>query len=200
MLQQIKRLGMFLIISSFFACSGTSTIRTAVRSELAYHPESQLVDLYKYFFQDYFGPGHLISDTTRSRLYLENEISRAKRFEPFDCQDLKAEGQFVRVNLSLLQENRVSQPDFLEAFFKSSEEFVIPNVADWRERWKKIIAVIESMELDLEQWEGDRELIDSVLNSGGYVIHHSDVYIDRYDPHYRIISKKQWRKMKVVSS
>jgi hypothetical protein len=38
-------------------------IRKAVENQLGAYPESTLQDLYKNFFQDYFGPGHIVGDT-----------------------------------------------------------------------------------------------------------------------------------------
>ena len=39
-------------------------VRTAVERQMQFYPKSTLKDLYKNFFQDKFGPGHIISDTT----------------------------------------------------------------------------------------------------------------------------------------
>jgi len=40
---------------------------TAVLYESKYYPEARLRDIYKNFFQDPFGPGHLIPDTTKQQ-------------------------------------------------------------------------------------------------------------------------------------
>jgi len=41
-------------------------------------------------------------------------------------------------------------------------------------------------------------MIDSVLNSGKYVIHHSEQYIETYDPHYRIIHVDELESLKLL--
>ena len=52
-----------------FSCKETESgqIRAAVENQLKAYPKSTLQDLYKNFFQDYFGPGHIVSDTTSDR-------------------------------------------------------------------------------------------------------------------------------------
>ena len=39
-------------------------VRVAVSRQMQKYPKSTLKDLYKNFFQDKFGPGHIIGDTT----------------------------------------------------------------------------------------------------------------------------------------
>ena len=47
------------------------------------YPESTLKDIYKNFFQDAFGPGHLMSDAEdaekRMEAYLRSECEQAER-------------------------------------------------------------------------------------------------------------------------
>jgi hypothetical protein len=44
-------------------------ICAAVERQLSAYSESTLQDLYKNFFQDYFGPGHLLDDTLSAGAY-----------------------------------------------------------------------------------------------------------------------------------
>ena len=52
-------------------------VREAVTRQMAAYPQSTLKDLYKNFFQDRFGPGHIIADTAAGS-YL--------RWELFECE------------------------------------------------------------------------------------------------------------------
>lgn len=54
----------FFVVSACFASDREKQIRQFVCDELKYYPEAQLVDLYKNYFQDAYGSGHLITDTT----------------------------------------------------------------------------------------------------------------------------------------
>ncbi len=194
------RLVLILIGASLFSCSSSkSDVVHSVNAELKLHPESHLVDLYKYFFQDYFGPGHLISDTARSRKYLDYELENSGSFENFDVQNLLYKKQFHRVNLSVLADGKVDKELFLEAFYKSAENFKIPDVQIWMEEWNDIYRHIQNMNLELIDFEKEAQQIDSVLNSGDYVVHHSTDYIDLYDPHYRIIYKDQFKILNLIA-
>ena len=50
-------------------------VREAVSWQMQTYPKSTLKDLYKNFFQDKFGPGHIISDTTAAGNYLRRELA-----------------------------------------------------------------------------------------------------------------------------
>ena len=50
-------------------------LRMAVERQLVSYPESTLQDVYKAFYQEHFGPEHMISDTAAVRQYLDYELS-----------------------------------------------------------------------------------------------------------------------------
>ena len=56
-------------------------IREAVEGELRLHPEARLTDIYKFFFQDEFGPGHMIPSRKAAMSYLDFELSSSTSFE-----------------------------------------------------------------------------------------------------------------------
>ena len=55
-------------------------IKEAVCRQLEAYPQSSLRDLYKNFFQDRFGPGHIVSDTASAGKYLREELAAEKDF------------------------------------------------------------------------------------------------------------------------
>ena len=68
-----------------FVCADAQTndidkerIRAAVERMIAQYPHSTLQDIYKSFFQDRFGPGHLVADTAKAIGYLRAELDEAK--------------------------------------------------------------------------------------------------------------------------
>lgn len=182
-------LGIALMILTGSCQSDQGVVEQAVRAEMSLHPKSRLVDIYKYFFQDVFGPGHLNPDSTAAAQYIEREIREATRFEDFDIQPLQYKRQFVRLNLRLVHNGEMEMDSLVGLFLRSGEQFTLPAVAEWRKTWKDIVQEIERMDLDLPEFENDRLFIDSLLEKGDYVVHHSPEYIQTYDPHYRLI---QW--------
>ena len=49
-------------------------VKWAVRWQMQYYSKSRLIDLYKNFFQDKFGPGHMVADTASAGAYLRREL------------------------------------------------------------------------------------------------------------------------------
>jgi len=191
MILTMRRIVPILIGAILFSCNLENKTEKAVHAELSLHPKSQLLDLYKYFFQDVFGPGHLAPDSSSAARYLDYELNISDSFESYLIQDLEYRGEFARVNLSIVASGQISKDDFLAAFIRSAEKFSIPDVTDWVVEWTSILSIIETMKLGLLEFENDRLFIDSVLNSGDYVVHHSETYIKEYDPHYRLFHKDE---------
>ncbi len=57
----------------------TVAVRSAIERQMATYPESTLQDIYKSFYQEHFGPGHIISDTASARRYLMRELSEMEK-------------------------------------------------------------------------------------------------------------------------
>lgn len=165
------------------------SVRTAVERQMQTYPKSTLKDLYKNFFQDKFGPGHIISDTTAAGNYLRREMASYSKTEGDIAEPTGWEGNFYRVNLSVIKNGQISYQTFFDAFVRSVNGIRPVTVAEWQKEWNRIEAIIRSMNLTLPDYEADKREIDNRLNRGEYVGHHSKVFEDSYMPHYRIISK-----------
>lgn len=165
------------------------SVRTAVERQMQTYPKSTLKDLYKNFFQDKFGPGHIISDTTAAGNYLRREMASYSKTEGDIAEPTGWEGNFYRVNLSVIKNGQIPYQTFFDAFVRSVNGIRPVTVAEWQKEWNRIEAIIRSMNLTLPDYEADKQEIDNRLNRGEYVGHHSKVFEDSYMPHYRIISK-----------
>ena len=164
-------------------------IREAVENQLSVYPSSTLRDLYKNFFQDRFGPGHLIPDTAASGNYLRNELASFDKTTGAYYEPTGWEGCFYRVNLSVIKENLVPYDVYFDAFVRSVNQIVPISVEQWKTEWLTIDTIIQAMNLSLPDYEKDRLEIIEMLDQGEYVSHHSPQYEQHYDPHYRIIEK-----------
>ena len=183
---------LFLFCVSFAGCGSSSVerIKKSVERQLRDYPKSTLQDLYKSFFQDRFGPGHLVSDTSSAGNYLRYELNNSENFHERSYEPTGYENNYYRVNLSVLKENKISYQKYFDAFLRSVEKIDLDAISEWKEEWSEIESVIVSMNLDLENFEEDLEMIHSVLEQGKYAVHHSEIYNSEYQPHYRIIEKK----------
>ena len=162
-----------------------------VNRQLEIYPKSRLLDIYKSSFQDYMGAEHLISDRQRVKAYLDEELQTTSLDDlmPWYYEPCGVKGQYVRVSIRAIKENLITEDVLLDAFIRSANIDKRPAVESWRDRWHKIIGTIDQMNLNLPNYQQDREFIDSVLSVGRYAISHSQEYREAYRPHYRIVEK-----------
>lgn len=161
----------------------------AVTYQMEMYPKSTLIDLYKNFFQDYFGPGHIIANTEAANNYLQQELSSVTEFEGEDYEYTGYRGKMVRVNLKVIADGRVEYDKYLDAFLRSVNGITPPSIEEWRTEWARIDSVIMEMGITLDNAETDRQEINRLLNENKFVMHHSQQFNQHYAPHYRIIER-----------
>ncbi|MDR2628114.1 MAG: hypothetical protein LBC40_08800 [Dysgonamonadaceae bacterium] len=171
-----------------------TAVRTAVINQMATYPRSTLKDLYKNFFQDRFGPGHLIRDTAAAGNYLRDELASFDASTGAYYESTGWEGHFYRVNLSAVKENRVPYDVYFNAFIRSVNGIVPPSIKAWEKEWLAIEAIIRSMNLPIAGYGEDQRAIAELLKQGKYVMHHSQAFEANYTPHYRMIEKTIFEK------
>ena len=174
-----------------------SKIEKAVINELKYYPEARLRDIYKNFFQDAFGPGHLIPDTTRAGNYLNYELQQPIG-DTLTWQAIGPENDYYRINLILVKKGTLPRSVLLEAMVESAPLARNPDMETWIKEWKVAMNVIEKMKLDIPDFEADKKAIEELFSKGEYVMHHSDFYNETYQRHYRIIHKTVFDRWKGV--
>ena len=175
--------------------SDRKLIGEAIAIQMKDYPQSTLKDVYKNFFQDAFGPGHLMSDADdaqeRMSNYLRNECELAKTDVDPSPYFVKSgwHGRFYRVNLSVINEGKVPFDVFLSAFMESAKIFVLPEIEDWSKEWSVIEDVFKEGGYEGSGFSEDSTAIRNLLDNGEYVSHHSEQYEKAYHPHYRLIEK-----------
>ena len=185
-------LPLFLLLSLSISAQDTKTF---VSRQMAQYPKSHLLDLYKSCFQDYMGAEHLVSDRERVMSYLDEELTTA------DIDDLPEwfyepcgiKGRYVRVSLRTVKEGLITEDMLLDAFIRSANT-KRPSVKSWRRKWHKIIGTIDKMNLNLPDYDREKQFLDSLLSVGKYAISHSSDYREAYHPHYRIVKRRIFEK------
>jgi hypothetical protein len=186
----------FLTILVFQGCSQSENeIPRAVKNQLQRYPESSLQDIYKSFFQDEFGPGHLLSDTAGAREYLEYELFEMSSSGNRLAEPCGSGKNFYRIPLDLVKDSIISDSIFFRAFIESAASFKLPDIETWKKKWAKILVVVESMNLDLPNFEQDKKALTDMLSRGETAVHHSQRYEELYMPHYRIMGREQWERL-----
>ena len=171
-------------------------IKSFVERQMRDYPKSRLLDIYKSCFQDYMGAEHLVTDSEGVRAYLMQELSttRLDDLMPWYDEPCGIKGRYVRVSLRAVMENKITADTLLSAFVRSANAKKRPSVRKWKRQWHKILNRIERMNLQLPNYEEDKQLLDSVLQAGKYAVSHSESYRQAYHPHYRIIERRIFEK------
>lgn len=177
----------FVAVATFASSADIGDVTKAVKSWMMRYPESQYADLYKNFFQDAFGPGHILADKDAARLYLDQELQNAVTMEGPLYEYTGADGNYVRLNLSVIRDSLISKDIFFDLFVRSMNGIAFPSPQEWRYNWGRIDEVIDSLGIYLPNMEEDKNLVAKALASGDFAVHHSRSYNQAYSRHYRLI-------------
>lgn len=182
-----KILLILLTAAMLVACHESNNVAEAIIRQVAHYPQSSLQDVYKSFYQDRFGPGHMISDTAAFNEYNQYELAVAAAdavpnpyYEP-----VGAEGRFIRVYLRCVNEGLISAEQLFDAFLRSAVPAEQPP-RSWADEWSCIERT--ARELGLTASNADYEALRHAAKAE-QAIHHSEAYRNAYHPHYRIIKK-----------
>ena len=194
-----RKTTIFCLFCLFSGCGGEAhkkaKIRQAVQDELKRYPEARLVDLYKFFFQGAFGPGHLINDANAASRFLQIELQQAEQFSALDWHAVGYDALFYRINLRLVHDGAIPFRDYLEAFLQSAATFDEPEPEAWRKEWHTIAKIISEMPLQMNGFRADSSWLEQQIEAGHLVVHHSEIFEERYHPHYRIIDREHFEQL-----
>ena len=184
----------FLCAHAQTKCVDAANVRLAVERMMADYPHSTLQDIYKSFFQDNFGPGHAAPDSAQAATWLRNELAKVDRLDVTLYEPTGCEGNYYRVSLAAVASGKVQQDALLSAFLRSVRAVQPGEVDAWVQEWAQIEGIIATMELSLPNYDADAKAIKEMLATGHYAVHHSRLYNEHYEPHYRIIAKDIFEK------
>ena len=182
-----------VIFSSCKQYSHSLAIRKAIERQMATYPESTLQDVYKSFYQDRFGPGHMITDTASARSYLMRELSEMSDASAVYYEPTGSEGRFVRVYLSAIADSLITVEQLLDAFIQSANKVQEPQT-EWTTEWEDIVGVIRKHDLKVNDFEALQPLLSEAAQNQ-QAVHHSQAYREAYHPHYRIVEREVLQKI-----
>lgn len=166
-------------------------LKMAVERQFSDYPESTLQDIYKAFYQEHFGPEHMITDTAAVRKYLDRELATMgdQRSRVY-FESIGVEGNYVRVYLDAITDGLVTADQLLQAFVESANAGNKP-ATSWATKWVAIVEVIDEIKPGFGQ--GECELLFQA-SLGNQAVHHSKAYNAAYHPHYRIVERNIFEK------
>ena len=187
----IRNLLLILALACSFSLLGQPidplAMRSAIERQMTTYPESTLQDIYKSFYQEHFGPGHIISDTASARRYLVRELSEMGKIQSPYFETTGSQGDYVRVYLSAVSDSLITAEQLLDAFVRSANLWQEPTVS-WMEKWEAIVSIIQANKMKIEGFETDLPLLTEAARNN-QAVHHSRRYNEAYHPHYRIVER-----------
>ncbi len=187
----MRKLLLILALACSFGLFGQSidtiAVRSAIERQLVTYPGSTLQDIYKSFYQEHFGPGHIISDTASVRRYLMKELSEMGETQSPYFEPTGSQGDYVRVYLSAVADSLITTEQLLDAFVRSANSRQEPTI-NWLEQWESIVSIIQVNKIELEDFETDLPLLTKAAQNN-QAVHHSRRYNEAYHPHYRIVER-----------
>ena len=189
-------LAALLTLVAVTACRPSGT-ELAIRQQLIDFPESRAQDFYKSFCQDNLGPEHLIPDPSSAARYLREELRTYQEdldSARYDAPELQYypvgdQGNYVRVDLSVILDGLVGEEAFLDAFVRSANEGQKVPVEEWVSKWQEVAQILRKEHVGIPELEQDLGTLDSLMAEGNYIMRHSQTFRDAYHPHYRIIAR-----------
>ena len=162
-----------------------------VNRQLDCYPKSRLLDIYKSCFQDHMGAEHLVAEKGRVKAYLDEELNTTTLDDlmPWYYEPCGTNGNYVRVSIRTVKEGIITEDLLLDAFIRSANSEKRPSVESWRDRWHEMVSKMDRLNLNLQNYQEDKQFLDSILAAGRYAISHSPEYRDAYHPHYRIVER-----------
>ncbi len=163
-----------------------SEIVKTVEFQLQRYPLSRLKDIYKSFFQDEFGPGHILEAPEEAINYLKKELSTAKSQSRYEAELCGTGKHFCRISLDLIIDGRISLDRYFSEFISGAADFALPEIGEWKIKWNNILEKLKPLSHVINNFDEDSVFILRNLEEGKYAMHHSSLYRQAYDPHYRI--------------
>ena len=171
-------------------------LKKLILDEFSLHPEAELIDYYKLFFQGTFGPEHLIQNPDSAYKYLKDEIEKNTIFENELYQNISYLNNFYRVNLRVIKDRIVSLDEFFNAFLNSRKLKNKLSKQEWIEEWNFIQKNILELNIPFKNLKGQIDSLQIKIKDNNLCFHHSITYKKKYHPHYRIISLKEFDKFR----
>lgn len=164
-------------------------IENYLRTFIQQYPEATLQDIYKGSFQDVFGPAHILTNRDAVKNYIQYELKAATRLEGPAYEPCGWQGNFYRVNLSVIAQGKISADELTDALMESAEGIDTTLTQKFVNDWQDILQTVRTIIPELKGFSEDSLYLDSLLKENQYVVHHSRKFNEHYQPHYRIIRK-----------
>lgn len=145
------------------------------------YPQLELQDLMKFLYQSNFGCEHLVSDFSKVKSNIEQELQNTK--DPYDSIE-ELDGDYVRLHL-----NYGLSVNTLSTLFILSSQQEKHGIKQLEDKIQILLELISNNTLPFSLNESN-EILLKWKEEGYPAIHHSNTFNQLYHPAYRLIHKK----------
>ena len=170
-------------------CVPADSVRSLCEYMVRVYPAANLQDLYKTCYQDFFGAGHMVTDSASAMQYIRYEVEELKaNGRPATGEKIVDEStgfrhRFVRLDLRRVVQGEISEEEVLRRFIEVANT-AKPVHEDWPGEW----AQIETIALQVHPAWANAELQAALREAAqaNRAVHQSEAYRNTYHPHYRL--------------
>lgn len=169
------------------------TWQFTINNQLKMYPEMAPQDIYKVIYQGVLGPNHLGKRKEAMEKYLKME---SDNINPDSDQNLiekiAPEDKYIRINLKRYKADNGDLDLLCEILYQSC---VQTDISELQKVLDEITQLINDGKINYSEklW---KDFYQKIKEEEYFVPHHSENYIDNYDPAYRVVSKKLWEETK----
>lgn len=159
-----------LLISPFtFRLSPAhSQCATALMQYAQRYPAAEAQDLYKLVFQDFYGPGHLLTDSLDALRYISSEVADMTDSNRFPLYEFTlCDSNFVRVNLIFVKHGVIPLDILVSAVLRSAEglptpdpRFVMSHSAAFKAAYDPHYRIVSRSIFERELWPQIKAYLD----------------------------------------
>ena len=128
------------------------------------------------------------------RGYIERELTECDGLCNSYYEDCGWRGDYLRVDLRAVRDGVMTIDELTDCFIRSAQHGIDADstaLAEWQQEWNTIIGVCYDELSQINGFAADSTKIAKMIAAGAYVVHHSKVFNDAYNPHYRIVHRKE---------
>ncbi len=158
-------------------------IITVLKEHLKRYPKMQPQDIVKLLYQYEYGPGHMIKNDAMTLYNLMKEWDETEADPSMPLYE-NIGHMMSRVNIA--KAKTMFTPEEINDLFVRTANIQKGSMADFMRDMKAIRRNLPELHCSFSETEYDEYL--AWYRSEGYpAVHHSKLYRETYDPHYRII-------------
>ena len=154
-----------------------------ILNEIKLHPLLKEEDLVKLIYQRIYGPSHILFNIENGRKYLVNELNNLPSIK---YDDIEISENIIRISLHNITD--------INSFFDVLIETANLMNGTFKEYINEINNLVEYIKENNLTFDTDKIILLAKTNQP---VHHSKEYNEAYAPHYRIVNKDLYNKLKI---